>query len=130
MVIDMMRSALTYSLGLFYLVAGANHFINPDFYLPLIPDYLPFKDFLNSASGVIEIMLGVGVLYPATRRAASLGIIVLLVLFVPSHVHFIQIGGCVGEGLCVPQWVAWLRLVAIHPLLIYWAFAVSRTVRK
>ncbi|MEM9918721.1 MAG: hypothetical protein AAF990_11530, partial [Bacteroidota bacterium] len=58
-----------------------------------------------------------------SRRWAAFGLIAMLIAFVPSHIHFIQIGSCVEGGLCTPPWVAWLRLLLIHPLLIWWAWA-------
>jgi uncharacterized membrane protein len=113
-------------LSIFFVIAGSNHFINPQFYLPLIPNYLPFPEVLNYLSGVLEMVLGVGILLKSTRRIAAIAIIVLLVLFLPSHIHFIQLGSCIEEGLCVPSWMAWGRLMVIHPLLIYWAYIVSK----
>ena len=108
-------------LGVFYTVAGLNHFRDPEFYLPLIPGYFPEPELINILSGVAEIVLGLLVFPKSTRRAASIGIIILLVCFIPSHIHFIVEGGCLGK-LCVPGWVAWVRLIVIHPLLIFWAW--------
>ncbi len=122
----MIQKLLTYALGLFFIIAGINHFIQPGFYYPLIPDYLPWPKFINSASGVLEIFLGLGILLPSSRKVSAAGILVLMVLFIPSHVYFIQIGSCVEDGLCVPEWLAWVRLVLIHPLLILWALYVSK----
>ena len=110
----------------FYLFAGSYHFINPDFYAGLIPDYLPFHDFINLASGVIEIILGLGLLFPATKKLASYSIIAMLIAFIPSHVYFIQIGGCIEGGLCTTMWVAWIRLIIVHPLLILWAWSARK----
>lgn len=107
----------------FYLVAGINHFWHPGFYLPLIPDYLPFKESLNLWSGIAEILLALGMIFSQSRRWAAFGLIAMLIAFVPSHIHFIQIGSCVEGGLCTPPWVAWLRLLLIHPLLMWWAWA-------
>ena len=106
----------------FYLAAGINHFRHPDFYLPLIPKYLPFPWSINVVSGIAEIALALGLTISRTRRYAAWGIMVMLVLFIPSHVYFIQIGSCVEGGLCVEPWIAWVRLVIIHPLLILWAW--------
>jgi uncharacterized membrane protein len=105
----------------FYFFAGINHFINPNFYLPLIPDYLPLHELINILSGIVEIILGILLFLPQTRKIASWGIAAMLVLFIPSHVHFIVIGHCVDGGLCVDPWIGWLRLIVIHPLLIFWA---------
>ena len=106
----------------FYLFAGVNHFIDPEFYLDLIPDYLPAHDFINQLSGIIEIVFGIGLFFKGSRKFSALGIIVMLLAFIPSHVYFIQIGSCVEGGLCVSEWVGWLRLILIHPLLILWAW--------
>ncbi|MCU0419437.1 MAG: hypothetical protein MUC38_07235 [Cyclobacteriaceae bacterium] len=110
----------------FYVVAGINHFWHPHFYYPLIPDYLPGKTTLNIGSGLAEIALGVLLIFPRTRLWACYGIVALLVAFVPAHVHFIQQGSCVAEGLCVPAWVGWVRLVVVHPLLMAWAWWIRK----
>jgi len=124
--IKMIQKILTHALGLFFIVAGINHFIQPDFYFPLIPDYLPWPKFINLASGILEVFLGLGILLPSSRKVSAAGILVLMVLFIPSHVYFIKIGSCVEDGLCVPEWMAWVRLVLIQPLLIVWALFVSK----
>jgi len=117
-----MKFALRLLLIGFYLFAGSYHFINPEFYFGLIPDYLPLPKFINYASGVLEIVLALGVAVPKYRKMAVKGIILLLFLFIPSHVYFIQIGSCVETGLCVSPWIAWVRLLVIHPLLMLWAW--------
>ena len=113
-------------LGLFYIFAGANHFYNPDFYLPLIPDYLPAPVLLNLAVGFMEFILGVLIFIPQYTKFASWGIILLLIVLVPSHVYFIHIGSCVVDGLCIPEWFAWVRLILVHPLLVLWAWWVGK----
>jgi len=120
-----LKKALRVLLVVFYIFAGINHFVNPSFYLPLIPTYIPYPETINWVSGVIEIALGIGVAFPKTRKSALLLIILMLIAFIPSHVYFIQIGACAGEGsLCTPVWVAWVRLVPVHPLLMLWAWYV------
>jgi uncharacterized membrane protein len=122
----MKKTVLKVLLSVFFVVAGSNHFINPDFYFPLIPDYLPFPSFINYFSGIIEIILGIGLSVRSFQRNAAWGIVILLILFIPSHVYFIQIGSCVQDGLCVPEWVAWVRLLFIHPILIIWAWLFTK----
>jgi uncharacterized membrane protein len=109
----------------FYAFAGVYHFINPDFYDGLIPDYLPNKDLINYLAGISEIILAIGVLFRQIRTLAIKGIILMLIAFMPSHVYFIQIGSCVEGSICVSPWIAWLRLLIIHPLLILWAWKVK-----
>lgn len=115
-----------YALVAFYLFAGFNHFRDPEFYYPLIPPYLDFPVFINVASGVVEIVLGLVLLVPRFRTYAIYSIILMLIAFIPSHVYFIQIGSCIQNGLCVPEWIGWGRLLVIHPLLIYWAWVYRK----
>jgi uncharacterized membrane protein len=112
-------------MAIFYLVAGLNHFRDPDFYTPLIPDYLPLPVFINMTSGVLEVLLAICLMIPKFRALGATGILVLLILFIPSHVYFIQIGACVEGGLCTSLWVAHVRLWVIHPILIIWAYSIG-----
>lgn len=113
-------------LGAFFSFAGLYHFINPDFYLGLIPDYLPQPLALNYGVGILELVLGILVLIPSYRKIGGYGIVLLLLLLIPSHIFFIQTGSCVPNGLCVPKWISWGRLILIHPLLVYWGYTVSK----
>ena len=107
-------------LIVFYVLAGFNHFRDPEFYYPLIPPYFPFPKLINVSSGIFEMALGILIISKKTRNVAIYSLIVLLILFIPSHIYFIQIGSCMEDGLCVPAWVGWLRLLIIHPLLLWW----------
>ena len=74
-------------LGVFWVVAGANHFLSPDFYVPMMPPYLPAHLELVYLSGVFEILGGVFVLIPRTRALAGWGLIALLMAIFPANVH-------------------------------------------
>ena len=120
-----MKNVSLYLQALFYIIAGANHFVDPGFYYPLIPDYLQeFSLAINRSAGIVEIALGIGLIVPIARKRAAFGIFLMLIAFIPSHVYFIQIGGCIEGGLCVPAWVGWIRLILVHPLLMWWACSV------
>ena len=58
-------------LALFFVLAGLNHFRDPNFYLAMIPPALPFPDALNLISGVCEIAGGLAVLHPRARLHRS-----------------------------------------------------------
>ena len=120
--IDMIKKISLIALCGFYIVAGLNHFINPEFYIALIPPYFKFVTEINIISGLIEVILAVLLISPKTRNWASYGIIAMLLAFIPAHMYSIEMGGCISNSLCVPVWVVWVRLVVIHPILIYWAF--------
>jgi len=62
------------------------HFARPDFFESIVPDWFPDKRLANHASGVAEIVLGLGLLSPRTRRASALGLIALLAAVFPANI--------------------------------------------
>lgn len=66
-----LKIILKYLLCVFFVVAGLNHFINPDFYLKSMPPYLPWHLFLVYLSGFVEAALGILLLVPALTRTAA-----------------------------------------------------------
>ena len=122
-----MKKASLFLLITFYFFAGLNHFLEPEFYLPLIPNYLIFPELLNYLSGAIEIVLAIALVFLITRKLAVYGILILLFLFVPDQLYFIAQGNCFNDNFCLPSWVSWLRLLLIHPLLLYWAWSHKNT---
>jgi uncharacterized membrane protein len=73
--------------GPFFVVAGTMHFVIPKAYESIMPDYLPAHRALVRASGIAEIVGGLGAMNPRTRRAASwLNIATLLAVF-PANLH-------------------------------------------
>ncbi len=109
--------------SIFYGIAGTMHFINPDIYLQVIPDYLDDAVLLNYLAGIAELLIAITIWFRPLRNYAVYGTILMLIAFIPAHVYFLQIGSCAGE-LCIPAWIGWLRLIIIHPLLIYWAWSL------
>ena len=115
------KKVLLWLMGVFYIVAGLNHFINPDAYLPMMPPYLPWHGFLVWLSGVAEVVLGVGVLVPAVRSISAWGIIALLIAIFPANLHIALynvpvFGAREGAGI-----FNWIRL-PFQGLLILWAW--------
>jgi uncharacterized membrane protein len=122
-----MRARLSIIIfSLFYGIAGINHFINPDIYELLIPQWLGDASFLNYTAGMVEILIAIFILFHRTRKIAAWTTILMLLVFTISHVYFIMLGHCAGE-LCLPAWIGWLRLVIVHPLLIFWAYRLSQS---
>jgi uncharacterized membrane protein len=96
--------------ALFYIAAGTNHFVSPNNYINLIPPYLPHPYLLNYVSGILEIISGLLLVFRKSRRFGAILLIIILIAFIPAHIYMIQKNGCVSTTLCVPLWVAWLRL--------------------
>ena len=71
----------------FFVIAGVTHFTNRDFFTAIVPPYLPWPVMLVYVSGVVEIVLGLMLLVPATTRIAAWGLIALLIAVFPANIH-------------------------------------------
>lgn len=111
--------------SVFYVLAGVNHFRSPVVYQGIIPPYLPDHSLLNILAGISEITLGILLMIRVTRLWAAYGIMLMLLAFLPVHIYHIQMNGCL-PSLCFPVWVAWVRLLVVHPLLLYWAWSCRK----
>ncbi len=120
---------LTWILGCVFIAAGVNHFVATDFYMKMMPPYLPNHLLLVQVSGVAEALGGLGVLIPRTRRAAGWGLILLLVAVFPANVQMSLDAHAAGASL-LWQAVTWMRL-PFQALFIYWVWeATQPRVRK
>ncbi|MEO7412487.1 MAG: DoxX family membrane protein [Opitutaceae bacterium] len=102
------RIVLRWALALFFVAAGANHFRDPATYLGMMPPWLPWPEVANVVSGVAEVLGGVGLLVPATRRFAGWGLIALLVAIFPANLHVALQGHMPGHDFSPA--VLWWRL--------------------
>ena len=119
----MKKKISLYFMIIFYLLSGLNHFRSPENYMSIIPAYLGNASLINTVAGIAELLLAILLIFKPTRYIAALGIILMLLAFLPTHVYMLQYHICVGK-LCAPDWLLWLRLFVMQPLLIVWAWSV------
>ena len=72
---------LIYVYVVFFISAGVNHFLNPQFYDAIVPDFIPFPRLVHQITGVIEIILPLFLLTRFRKEAALLMIIFLVILY-------------------------------------------------
>jgi uncharacterized membrane protein len=108
--------------GVFFIAAGANHFINPGFYLRMMPAYLPWHVELVAVSGVAEVVLGAMLLVPRLQVMAAWGLIALLVAVFPANINMTMHPELYPT---ISQTALWVRL-PIQGLLIAWAYWYTR----
>lgn len=107
-------------LGAFFVTTGVLHFVRPQAFENIIPEYLPAHLALVLISGAAEIAGGVGLLLPETRRAAGRGLILLLIVVFPAN-----LGMAVdAEDHSIPEPLLWARL-PLQPLLIWWVYRAA-----
>ncbi len=94
-------------MSVFYVRVGVDHFLSPEWYLQIMPPYLPFPLELVYISCAFEILFGVMLLHPYTRSYAGWGLILLLVAVFPANIYLAQTN---GEAMGTSALVAWGRL--------------------
>jgi len=109
---------------------ASGHFMYARGMAMMVPDFVPLKQEAVFWSGIAEILLGIALLFPSSRQAAGIALILLLLLLLPAniraallHIDYAQADHN-GPG---PAYL-WLR-IPLQLLFIGWVwyFALSRT---
>jgi len=83
----LLRKAGLLLLILMFLLAGLNHFANPNFYVSIIPPFLPLRYELSNITGFFEIIGAIGLLFAKTRKLSGYGLVILLIAIFPANIH-------------------------------------------
>lgn len=118
----MIRRALQIGLGLFFITAGTLHFVNPSFYLKMMPPLLPFPLALVYISGAAEILFGTGVVWEKTRRVSAWGLVALLVAVFPANLYLAFNPEVFPH---IPEPVLWARL-PFQALFVFWVWPYTK----
>ncbi len=110
-------------LAAFFCVGGVMHFVRPALYEAIVPHWLPDAPLIVAASGICEILGGLGVLVPATRRIAGWGLIALLVAVFPANVQMLHLA-YLNQASALWKTALWLRLPLQLPLL-WWVWRAA-----
>ena len=112
-----------WSLALFFVTAGALHFVFPQAYIGVMPPWLGWHAALVLVSGVAECAGGVGVLLPASRRFAGWGLLLLCVAVLPANLQMLLNAIAAGK----PGWLVSLLLLRLplQALLMRWIWLAS-----
>ncbi len=79
-----------YFMSIAYTYVGIRHFIDPDFFLAIMPNYFSLHLFFVYLTGLMEVVFGVLLVFKKTRKIAAYGLIVLLVIVFPANIHLVQ----------------------------------------
>lgn len=118
------KEVLRIILAVCMLVAGALHFIASDPFIRIVPGFLPYPAALVYISGVIEILLGLGLLMPPISQSSAWLLVALFIAVYPANLNMamnhIHIDG-VPDG----WWFQAIRL-PFQFVLIAWAYWYTR----
>jgi uncharacterized membrane protein len=110
--------------AIFYIFAGTLHFLRPEIYLKIMPPYIPWHLAMVRISGFFEILGGLGLLIPATRRIAAWGLIALLIAVFPANVYMAT-NPIETATVSISPLLRWGRL-PVQLFLIWWLLWCTR----
>lgn len=87
--VDSWPAAVAVGLAAMFTLTGVAHFAPPlrrDL-IAIVPPRLPAPGLLVTVTGVLELLGAVGMLLPATRLAAALCLLVLMLAMFPANVY-------------------------------------------
>ena len=109
---------------MFFCLGGIGHFVKTDFYLKIMPPYIPYHRLMVYLSGIAEFVLGVGLLVPNYSKFAAWGLVALLIAVFPANIYMATHPELFSE---IPRWALWGRL-PLQLVFILWIYFASRTV--
>ena len=116
----MIRAALRWLLGSFYLLAGLAHLADPRPFLAITPEWVPAPEAIVFWTGIAELLGAAGLLQPVSprlRKAAAAGLALYAVCVFPANInHFALDMASEDGGLGLAYHLP--RLVA-QPLIIW-----------
>ncbi len=111
-------------LAIFMIGVGTMHFVKPDFFLKIVPPYLPLPEVLVSVSGICEIVLGLLLLVPRYSHLAAWGIIALLIAVFPANVYLYR-----NQDIVPASPLVHLVRLLLQGVFILWAYWHTQKVR-
>jgi uncharacterized membrane protein len=120
----MTKRIFCWLLAAVMIMAGVAHFTITDTYVAIMPPYIPLHREMVHLSGALEILGGLGLLVPQTRRFAAWGIFALLIAVLPANIHQ-AVHGLQPPGLEMSPTIAWVR-VPLQLLPLAWAYWMTR----
>lgn len=112
---------------LWFFLGGIAHFAFTEAEMRIVPAWIPWPREAVLATGVLELLGAIGILWRPTRRSAGWGLALLTLAVTPANIVMLQNA---ADFPAVPYWLLVARLpfqVALLALIV-WSTAPRRAV--
>lgn len=110
--------------ALMFVSIGVLHFTHTALFVHIMPPYVPMHREAVLVSGFFEVLGGLGLLWSRSRRAAGVGLLLLLASVYVVNIEMALHPRPLMDGTLVPPWAAWGRL-PLQFAFAAWVFWVS-----
>ncbi len=119
------KEQLRVMLAICIIVVGTLHFVVPEPFVKIVPDYFPHHLALVYISGGFEILGGIGLLVPPVSQAAAWGLVLLFIAVFPANINM-AVNAIDLPNIPDSDAFRWGRL-PFQAVLIAWAWWYTRT---
>ena len=81
------RSIIALVYGSWFIYIGINHFIDPEWFKPIVPSILRYPVLWVYFSGLCEIVLGLLLIFKQSRKFASICFVIMLILIYWANIN-------------------------------------------
>src|SRR5690625_5270712 len=118
------RELGSYAMAIFLIFFGISHFYKQDELILMLHVFMPFPVFVILITGIIAIILAVGLIYPTTRRLSGILIAIYFIVVLPANIYkainTVEISGTLSNDT-----MSWVRIF-FQPIFIIWALYCSK----
>jgi len=116
------KTILCYVFAAFFAVAGILHFVQDDVFAAIVPPLLPFPFLIVWITGVMELVLAVGLVMPKYRKLSGLLLAPYLLAVLPANIYM-AMADIPFDGKDLTTVQLWGRVALQFPLIavILWA---------
>ena len=82
-----LRTICSIAGGIFFINVGIMHFTDTSWFEPIVPPLLGSATFWVLVSGVVEIIIGLGLIIPKTRDISGFASAILLIILYPANLY-------------------------------------------
>ena len=122
------RTLMLWLLAIVYIGFGAFHLLKPDSFLAIMPPLIPYPRNVVLFTGACEVLGGLGLFIPATRRLAAVMLALYALCVWPANIYH-ALSGIHVNGLPDSWWYHGPRL-AFQLVLIWWPLFAAGVTRR
>lgn len=77
-------------LFIIFMSSGIGHFVAKDFYLRLVPPYVPFPEAVILITGALVLLMGIGIVTPGVKKLTSKFMVLFSLCTLPSILYLVS----------------------------------------